>query len=165
MTFLSILLDTFEKLIHDINSSSFLLCPQFPKRSSGDRFERDWNVETETGALNHEKKRPTFQPPLLFPPFPFFFFFSFFQPRKFQLSFVWFRGTSFLRVKKCNFPKNFLFTQSFLVSHSRAILQKRRTIATQRKNRGSKGYRRYTWCCNTMEFHCWMFHFRTTIDR
>lgn len=156
MTFLSILPDTFEKLIHDINSSSFLLCPQFPKRSSGDRFERDWNVET--GALNYEKKRPTFQPPLLFPPFPFFFFFSFFQPRKFQLSFVWFRGTPFLRVKKCNFPKNFLFTQSEPSSYLiLAILQKRRRIATQRKNRGSKGYRRYTWCCNTMEFHAGCF--------
>lgn len=55
----------FSRYFREINSR-YNISPNFLNSQNTQR-ERNWNVETETGAFDHEKKRPTFQPSLLFP--------------------------------------------------------------------------------------------------
>lgn len=55
----------FSRYFREINSR-YNISPNFLNSQNAQR-ERNWNVETETGAFDHEKKRPTFQPALLFP--------------------------------------------------------------------------------------------------
>lgn len=131
-----------------------------PIRERLKRRNRNWRLEPREKASNI----PT--APFI-SPVPFLLLLFFFSTKKIPTIVRLIPGNFFSPREKMQFSKEFPFhtVGTFLVSHSRAILQKRRTIAMQRKNRGSKSYRRYTWCCNTMEFHCWMFHFRTTIDR